>query len=256
MLDGIIDQINLLATTPSARKKKMAATPINALFITYRFCISKVVKKVYWQVICTDKPILYIQKLKDMNTSLPPLPYWKDALAPRLSKRQLEYHHDKHHAAYATNLARLIEDTPYQEQTLEQIIQHSDGPVFNNAAQLWNHTFYFAQFSQDPSPEPTGMLKEAIEMSFGSLGGMKEQFSEAAMSLFGSGWVWLVKEGKELMISPMSNGHTPIAEGRVPILTCDVWEHAYYIDYYNRRGDYLKAFWEIIDWRVIDSRFR
>lgn len=190
-----------------------------------------------------------------MKYELPALPYALDALEPKMSKKTLEYHHGKHHAAYVDNLNKLVIDTKYDGMHIEKIIKEADGAIFNNAAQVWNHTFFFNQFSQHPKMEPSGKLLEAIEMSFGSFGSMKEQMAKAALSLFGSGWVWLVKEGDELMIAPMSNAGTPIRDGRIPVLTMDVWEHAYYIDYYNSRVNYVTNFWELIDWNVIEKRF-
>ncbi|MFI3314580.1 MAG: superoxide dismutase [Rikenellaceae bacterium] len=190
-----------------------------------------------------------------MKYQLYELPYALDALEPHMSKKTLEYHHGRHHAAYVNNYNKLVHGTEFENKPIEDAIVNGDGALFNNAAQAWNHTFLFEQFSPTPKQKPEGKLLEAIELSFGSFTSMKEQLSDAAMMLFGSGWVWLVKEGDELMIAPMSNAETPLREGRVPILTIDVWEHAYYIDCYNNRADYLVNFWQIVDWKVIEDRF-
>lgn len=183
------------------------------------------------------------------------LAYPMNGLEPKMSKKTLEYHYGKHYTAYVDNYNRLVEGTPFADKAIEEAIKAGKDALFNNAAQAWNHTFFFKQFSHKPKIAPEGALLEAIEMSFGSFGSMKEQLSKAALSLFGSGWVWLVKEGSELSIMPMSNASNPIRDGRVPILTIDVWEHAYYLDYQNSRIDYIKAFWEIVDWKVIERRF-
>lgn len=191
-----------------------------------------------------------------MRHKLPPLAYAKDALSPKMSSLQLEYHHDKHHAAYVENLNKLILGTSMEHLSLEEIIMASEGVLFNNAAQVWNHTLFFEQFTPKVDLlEPYGALLEAIELSFGSFGSMKEQISEAAISLFGSGWVWLVTSGKELEIMPMANASNPLKSGKVAILAVDVWEHAYYIDHFNSRADYMVNFWELIDWRVVESRY-
>lgn len=190
-----------------------------------------------------------------MKHILPPLRYGVDALIPQLSALQIEYHHDKHHRGYVDNLNRMVEGTEFADGALEEIIVGSDGALFNNAAQVWNHTFYFDQFSPRGMKEPQGGLLEAIEISFGSLGSMKEQMAEAALSLFGSGWVWLTVEGRELSIQPMANAANPLKQGGKALLCIDVWEHAYYIDYYNRRADYLTAFWELVDWSVVEDRY-
>ncbi|MEG1649641.1 MAG: superoxide dismutase [Rikenellaceae bacterium] len=191
-----------------------------------------------------------------MKYELPPLPYALDALEPKMSEKTLEYHHGKHHATYVANLNRLVIGTQFENAPIDKIIKEADGALFNNAAQAWNHTFFFNQFACEPKIEPSGKLLEAIEMSMGSFGSMKEQLSKAALALFGSGWVWLVKDGKELMIAPMSNAGTPIRDGRTPILAIDVWEHSYYIDHYNSRADYLVDFWDLVDWEVIEKRFK
>jgi len=190
-----------------------------------------------------------------MTHTLPQLPYAEDALAPRMSKETIEYHHGKHQRTYVDNLNKLIVGTPYENMSLEEIIVRADGPIFNNAAQDWNHTFFFFTLSPTPKSMPSGPLAEAIDRDFGSLDAFKEQFTSAAAALFGSGWTWLVKDrdGK-LSIRPMPNAGNPLRDGLTPLLTVDVWEHAYYIDYRNRRPDFLAAFWELIDWQKVADR--
>ncbi|MBN1949814.1 MAG: superoxide dismutase [Bacteroidales bacterium] len=191
-----------------------------------------------------------------MSFELPQLPYALDALAPAISKKTLEFHYGKHHQAYVNNLNGLIPGTPYEQMSLEEIIKSAEGGIFNNAAQIWNHSFYFSSFSPQGGGEPEGLFLTAIQQSFGSYAELKDQFSKAAASLFGSGWAWLVRKNNgALKIIQGSNAENPLREGLVPILTCDVWEHAYYLDYQNRRPDYIKAFWDIIDWKVVGKRF-
>jgi Fe-Mn family superoxide dismutase len=153
-------------------------------------------------------------------------------------------------------LNNLIAGTPFEKASLEQIIKEAEGPVFNNGAQVWNHTFYFESFRPQAVQEPTGKLAAAINKNFGSLAGFKELFSKVAISLFGSGWAWLVINADgNLEIVPESNAGNPLRRGLKPLLTCDVWEHAYYLGYQNRRADYVKAFWQIVDWSVVENRF-
>ncbi len=191
-----------------------------------------------------------------MKFELPKLKYDLDALAPHIDRQTLEFHHGKHHQAYVNNLNNLIPGTKFDHLTLEEIIKASDGGIFNNAAQIWNHTFYFDQFSAKGGNEAGGALGEAIITNFGSVAEFKEQFSKAAATLFGSGWAWLVKKADgKLEIIQTSNAGTPIVEGITPLLTCDVWEHAYYLDYQNRRPDYIQAFWNVVDWDEISKRF-
>jgi superoxide dismutase, Fe-Mn family len=191
-----------------------------------------------------------------MAFELPKLPYAIDALAPVISKETLEFHYGKHHQAYVNNLNGLIPGTPFENASLEEIIKSAEGGIYNNAAQIWNHTFYFTSFSPEGGGEPQGLFLTAVQQSFGSFSEMKEQFSKAAATLFGSGWAWLVRKNNgALEIHQGSNADNPIRQGLVPILTCDVWEHAYYLDYQNRRPDYIKAFWDIIDWKVVGKRF-
>jgi superoxide dismutase, Fe-Mn family len=163
----------------------------------------------------------------------------------------------KHHQAYVNKLNDLIPDTQFADASLEEIVMKSDGGIFNNAAQIWNHTFYFESFSPSGRREPKGALADAIKSSFGSFDAFKEEFAKSAATLFGSGWAWLSKkdDGK-LVITQESNAGNPMRSGLTPLLTCDVWEHAYYIDYRNVRPDYIKRFWEILDWEVIEARYK
>jgi Fe-Mn family superoxide dismutase len=191
-----------------------------------------------------------------MKFELPPLNYNPDALAPQISPETIEYHHGKHHLAYVNNLNNLVPGTPYEEASLETMIKKAEGGIFNNAAQIWNHTFYFATFSPSGKREPHGTLARAIESEFVSFAGFKEAFTKAATSLFGSGWAWLcMKPDGRLTITQEQNAGNPLRSGLMPLMTCDVWEHAYYIDYRNRRPDYIKNFWELLDWNVIGDRY-
>ncbi len=191
-----------------------------------------------------------------MTFELPELPYAYDALEPIISKKTLEFHHDKHHAAYVNNLNNLIKGTEFENADIIDIIMKSDGGIFNNAAQVWNHTFYFDQLIKDSSKGPNGQLAEAIDASFGSFDEFKEKFTTAAKTLFGSGWAWLVKKTNgSLDIVQTSNAANPLTEGLIPILTCDVWEHAYYLDYQNKRPDYIASFWDIINWDIVSGRY-
>lgn len=185
------------------------------------------------------------------------LPYAYDALAPAISEETLRYHHDKHYAGYVAKLNELIAGTPYADKTLVEIVQTSDGSIFNNAAQAWNHEFYFDQFAADPQSQPTGRLLDAINRSFGSFEAMKAEMAKAAASLFGSGWVWLVEDSSgKLSILSTRNAGTPIRHGMRPLLCFDVWEHAYYIDFRNRRADAVAATWSVIDWKKIEHRYK
>ena len=191
-----------------------------------------------------------------MKFELPPLNYSPDALAPHISPETIEYHHGKHHLAYVNNLNNLIPGTPYEEASLETMIKKAEGGIFNNAAQIWNHTFYFATFSPSGKKEPHGTLARAIESEFGSFTGFMEAFTKAATTLFGSGWAWLsMKPDGRLTVTQEQNAGNPMRSGLVPLMTCDVWEHAYYIDYRNRRPDYIKSFWELLDWNIIGDRY-
>ncbi len=191
-----------------------------------------------------------------MTFELPKLTYSPDALSPVIDKQTMEFHYGKHHQAYVTNLNNLIQGTQFENASLETIIQKADGGIFNNGAQVWNHTFYFTSFKPGGGGEPSGDLANQIKEDFGSFADFKEKFSKAAATLFGSGWAWLVKNDKgKLEIVQENNAGNPLRNGFTPILTCDVWEHAYYLGYQNRRPDYVNAFWDILDWKIIESRY-
>lgn len=184
------------------------------------------------------------------------LPYAYDALAPQLSEETLRYHHDKHYAGYVAKLNELILDTPYEGQPLEDIILAADGAVYNNAAQAWNHAFYFEQLSPDPQRVPTGALADAVVRTFGSVDALRERMNREAVGLFGSGWVWLAADRQDgLVIVSGPNAGNPLRQGLVPLLCIDVWEHAYYIDYRNRRADAVAALWDRIDWKTVGERY-
>lgn len=188
-----------------------------------------------------------------MTFSLPALPYEMDALAPHISKETLEYHYGKHHNTYVVNLNNLTKDTKHANSTLEDVIKNSDGGLFNNAAQVWNHTFYWHSLSPNGGGAPTSDVLTAIEKSFGSFENFKSEFSKTAITTFGSGWAWLVKKSDgTLALQSTSNAQTPVTDSSVtPLLTCDVWEHAYYIDYRNARPNYLEAFWNLVNWDFV-----
>jgi Fe-Mn family superoxide dismutase len=188
-----------------------------------------------------------------MSIKLPDLPYPADALEPHISARTLEFHHGKHHKAYVDKLNAAIDGTEYDDHTLETIIaashEASDAGVFNNAAQIWNHTFLWNSMSPQGGGEPKGALADAISASFGDLAGFREKFKASALGQFGSGWTWLVSKGGTLDIVSTGNAETPLTDGITPLLTLDVWEHAYYLDYQNRRDAYIDAFLgELINW--------
>ncbi|MCC5792785.1 MAG: superoxide dismutase [Fe] [Legionellaceae bacterium] len=192
-----------------------------------------------------------------MSFSLPKLPYAMDALAPHISKETLEYHYGKHHNTYVTNLNQLIADTDYADMSLEEIIQTSSGGLFNNAAQVWNHSFYWQCLSPNGGGAPQGALAEALDKAFGSFAKFKESFTQTAIRTFGSGWAWLVQDDTgALSIISTSNAELPMTQNLQALMTCDVWEHAYYIDYRNARPDYLKAFWELVNWDFVASNLR
>ena len=187
---------------------------------------------------------------------LPPLPYPMDALEPEISKETLEYHYGKHHARYVDTLNKLIEGTGYADMSLEDIVRTASGGVFNNAAQTWNHTFYWNCLSPDGGGEPDREIALAIEREYASFDAFRKQFTEAATGLFGSGWVWLSRQPNgHLTITAAQNADNPLREGAVPLLTCDVWEHAYYIDYRNSRPDYLESFWKHVNWAFVNQQF-
>ena len=190
-----------------------------------------------------------------MAYELPQLPYDMNALEPYISKETLEYHYGKHHAAYVNNLNKLTEGTAFADAGLEEIIRKADGGVFNNGAQVWNHTFYWNCMSPEGGREPSGALLKAINSDFGSFEAFKEKFSMASATLFGAGWAWLVKgDSGKLEIVQESNAGNPLRSGKEPIMTLDVWEHAYYIDKRNRRPAYIDDFWNLVDWETIGKR--
>ncbi len=192
-----------------------------------------------------------------MAFELPTLPYAKNALAPHISEETLEFHHGKHHKTYVDNLNNLVPGTEYEGKSLEEIIKASTGGIFNNAAQVWNHTFYWNCLSPDGGGEPKGDLADAINNTFGSFENFREEFTKTSVTTFGSGWGWLVKtpEGKLELASTTGAGN-PMTDGKAPLLTCDVWEHAYYVDYRNARPAYLKAFWELVNWEFVGEQFK
>lgn len=191
-----------------------------------------------------------------MKYSQPQLPYAADALEPAISRRTVDFHYGKHEKACIDNLNNLIEGTEFADLPLEEIIHDAKGPLFNNASQAWNHIFYFFSFSPDGGGEPEGELREAIDRDFGSFENFKKEFVDAGVKLFGSGWVWLSRDNDgKLFITQEGNAGNPITKGLTPILTFDVWEHAYYLDYQNRRADALNALWDIIDWPIVEGRY-
>ncbi len=192
-----------------------------------------------------------------MEHKLPELPYAKDALAPHISAETLEYHYGKHHAAYVANLNKLIPGTEFENLSLEEIVKKASGGIFNNAAQIWNHTFYWNCLSPNGGGEPTGALAAAIVKQFGSFAQFKEKFTATAVGTFGSGWGWLVKNADgTLAIESTSNAGTPLKDGKKALLTCDVWEHAYYIDYKNARPKYVESFWHLVNWPFVLENFK
>lgn len=192
-----------------------------------------------------------------MIFELPNLPFPKDALMPHMSAETLDYHYAKHHKAYVDNLNKLIPGTEFESLKLEEIIKKSSGSIFNNAAQVWNHTFFWNCLSPQGGGEPSTAFAEVIEKNFSSVEKFKEQFTDTAVKHFASGWAWLVKDPQtqQLSIRSTANAQTPWTEGLIPILTCDVWEHAYYIDYRNRRADFLASFWKLVNWSFAEKNY-
>ncbi|MFZ5941374.1 MAG: superoxide dismutase [Bacteroidota bacterium] len=190
-----------------------------------------------------------------MAFELPLLPYASDALAPAISSETIGFHYGKHHQAYVNNLNNLVPGTPFEHSTLEQIILKAEGGIFNNGAQVWNHTFYFFGLSPSPKKAPEGDLAKMISRDFGSMEQFREAFNKAAATLFGSGWAWLVlNTSGKLEIKQTSNAGNPMRDGHRPLMTIDVWEHAYYLDYQNKRPDYIGRFWDVLDWSVVEKR--
>ncbi|MEE9325937.1 MAG: Fe-Mn family superoxide dismutase, partial [Cocleimonas sp.] len=183
-------------------------------------------------------------------------PYANDALAPHISAETIEFHYGKHHQTYVTNLNNLISGTSFEDASLESIVTRSEGGMFNNAAQIWNHTFYWNSLSPKGGGEPSGALADAIKSTFGSFDEFKAEFTKCAVTTFGSGWAWLVKNSDgSLELVSASNAACPLTDGKTPILTCDVWEHAYYIDYRNARPKYLEAYWSLVNWEFATANF-
>jgi Fe-Mn family superoxide dismutase len=189
-----------------------------------------------------------------MAFELPDLPYPDDGLAPHLSAETLNYHHGKHHRAYIANLNRLVAGTEWEASPVEDIVRTAEGAIFNNAAQVWNHTFYWSCLSPNGGGQPSGVLATRINYAFGNFAKFHDAFTAAAVGHFGSGWAWLVCEASgRLVIETTGNADTPIAHGTKPVLTCDIWEHAYYIDYRNARAEYVEHFWQLVNWEFVTA---
>lgn len=193
---------------------------------------------------------------KAMKFELVKLPYATNALEPVIGQRTIELHHGKHLQTYVNNLNKMIEGTKFEDADLITIVKESDGGLFNQAGQVLNHNLYFTAFSPNGGGEPTGKLADAIKTTWGSFDEFKKEFNAVAIALFGSGWVWLAKDANgKLSIEKEANGGNPVTKGLTPILGFDVWEHAYYVDYENRRADHVEALWKIIDWNVVGERY-
>ncbi len=191
-----------------------------------------------------------------MKHQLPPLPYAMDALQPHISRETLEYHYGKHHQAYVNKLNELIPGTEFENLKLEDIVCKAQGAIFNQAAQIWNHTFYWHSLSPQGGGKPRGKVAQAIDAKFGSFDAFKDKMSAAAVAVFGSGWAWLVKHPDgSIGIESTSNANTPLTTDNKPLLTCDVWEHAYYIDYRNKRPDYVAAYWNLVNWEFAEKNY-
>lgn len=191
-----------------------------------------------------------------MTFKLPPLPFAENELAPFVSKETIEYHYGKHHKNYVDTLNKLILGTEFAEKNLEDIIKSSSGPIFNNAGQVWNHNFYWQCLRKSKSEDIAIQLRNELNQTFGSIEKFKEEFTKVALGLFGSGWAWLVRDQNDsLVVVSTSNADNPLTKGSVPLLTCDVWEHAYYIDYRNARAKYLDAFWQVVNWQFVNDNF-
>ena len=192
-----------------------------------------------------------------MSFELPTLPYAENALEPHISAETIQYHYGKHHNAYVNNLNKMIKGTEFENLSLEEIVLKSEGGMFNNAAQIWNHTFYFNGFSPEGGGQPSGELADKINAAFGSFNDFVDQFNQTAMTTFGSGWAWLVQDqAGELKIVNTFNAGNPLTDGLHPLLTCDVWEHAYYVDTRNDRGAYLKNFWRLVNWDFVANNLK
>jgi Fe-Mn family superoxide dismutase len=192
-----------------------------------------------------------------MAIELPALPYARDALAPHISAETIDYHYGKHHQTYVTNLNNQIKGTEFENAALEDIVRKSSGGMFNNAAQVWNHTFYWNCLKPNGGGEPSGKLGDAIKAAFGSFAAFKEEFTKVALGTFGSGWAWLVQRADgTLGLVSTSNAATPLTTTDRALLTCDVWEHAYYVDYRNARAKYVEAFWNLVNWDFVAAQMR
>ena len=192
-----------------------------------------------------------------MAFTLPDLPFSKDALKPYISPETLEFHHGKHHRSYVNKLNDLVRDSQWEKKSLEEIIEGAEGGIFHNGAQVWNHTFYWSCLRAPGAGDPPGPLADALKKHFGDVKRFEEAFSKAAATHFGSGWAWLVQEpGGELRVISTRNADNPLREGKTPLLTCDVWEHAYYIDYRNARPQYIEAFWNLVNWDFVAENLR
>jgi Fe-Mn family superoxide dismutase len=199
----------------------------------------------------------YCNGESDMAIELPPLPYPRDALAPHISAETIDFHYGKHHQTYVTNLNNQIKGTEFEASSLEEIIRKAQGGMFNNAAQVWNHSFYWNCLAPNGGGEPTGALADAINKAFGSFAQFKEQFTQTALTTFGSGWAWLVQRADgSLALVSTANAATPLTGTDTALLTCDVWEHAYYIDYRNARAKYVESFWNLVNWNFVASQLR
>jgi len=188
---------------------------------------------------------------------LPKLPFEMNALEPFISQRTIEFHYGKHHQTYVTNLNKLVAGTEFEKASLEEIIKKASGGIYNNGAQVWNHTFYWESLTPNAKAAPQGIIAEEISKKFGSFEVFKEKFSNACVTLFGSGWAWLVKTPDGgLEIVQESNAGNPMRSGLIPLLTCDVWEHAYYLDFQNRRPDYVAEFWKYVNWNIVEKRYQ
>jgi len=191
-----------------------------------------------------------------MKFSLPELPYAQNALEPIISEKTISFHYGKHHQTYVTNLNGLVEGTEFENSDLDTIVKKADGPMFNNAAQIWNHNFYFLSLTPKKGSAPSEKLAKAIDAGWESFDNFKAEFNKATISVFGSGWGWLVKDADgKLSIVKESNAGNPLTRGLTPLLTFDVWEHAYYLDYQNRRADYVAALWDLVDWDKVSARY-
>lgn len=200
--------------------------------------------------------LITLNALLIMTHAMPTLPYAQDALEPAMGRETIEYHYGKHLQTYVNNLNNLVKGTEFENATLDEIVKKSEGPIFNNGGQVWNHTMFFLTLSPDAKTKPTGKLMDAIERDFGSYDAFIEQFNKTATGVFGSGWAWLVADDSgKLSIVATSNAGNPLRDGKKPLMTCDVWEHSYYLDYRNSRPDYMKAFWTILDWSIVEKRY-